>query len=315
MFVLYSIGVDIGGMNIKVGIVNVDGVILQQCRKPTDKTPNECINNIIQQINYLLQNNNLTTKDIRGIGIGCPGAVSSDKGLVDFLPNLGWYNVPLVKILSEAFSVPVAIANDASVAVLAEATFGVAKNYNNCLMLTLGTGVGGGIVIGKKLYDGGFGRGGELGHITLDLNGEPCSCGRRGCVETFVSATALIKQTKKAMNDNNNSVMWQDCEGDIDNVSGKTAFECAKKGDKSAQKVVDNYVKYLSESMMSLLNVFRPEVFILGGGISLQGEYLTDKITEYCEKFNYGYKSAPKTRILCASLGNDAGIIGASLIV
>ena len=311
----WTIGVDIGGMSIKAGLVDDNGKIIKECREKTAPNADACIKNLINQINFLLDSNQLTIKDISGIGVGCPGAVSPDTGIVDFLPNLGWVNVPLVKKIQEVFDVPVKIANDASVAALAEATYGVAKEYNNCLMFTLGTGVGGGMVLDKKLYDGGYGRGGELGHIVLDINGEPCTCGRRGCVETFVSATALIKQTKRAMLSDKDSAMWRYCDGNIEKVSGKTAFECAKNGDKTAQKVVDDYVMYLSESIMSFLNVFRPDAFILGGGISLQGKYLTDKVTEYCERFDYGYKSAPKTKILCASLGNDAGIIGASALI
>ena len=311
---MYRIGVDIGGMSIKVGLVNENGEIIQQCRKVTASTPSECISNLIDQINYLIETNNLTIKDVMGIGIGCPGSVLPTKGIVDFLPNLGWNNVPLVDILTKTFNLPIKLANDASVATLAEAKYGVAKDYESCVMFTLGTGVGGGVVIDNKLYDGFNGRGGELGHIILDLNGEPCTCGRRGCVETFVSASALIRQTKKAMCEDESSSMWEYA-GGIEGVDGKTAFECAKSGDKTALKVVDNYCVYLAESIMSLLNIFRPEVFILGGGISLQGEYLLKKVIDHCEKKEYGYKGAPKTKIVCASLGNDAGIIGAAALI
>lgn len=310
----FGIGIDIGGMSIKAGLVDNEGKIVRENRVKTAPTAKVCIDNMIGQINQLLIEQHITISQIKGIGIGCPGAVSPDKGVVDFLPNLGWNNVPLVALLQEKFDTQIKIANDASVAALGEAIYGVAKDYNNCLMFTLGTGVGGGIIIDKKLYDGGYGRGGELGHITLDVNGEPCTCGRRGCVETFVSATALIRQTKKAMELDKNSAMWS-YSGGLDGVNGKTAFECAKQGDSLAKTVVENYCKYLAESIMSLLNIFRPDAFILGGGISLQGKALTDKVTEYCEKFDYGYKSAPKTKILCASLGNDAGIIGASALI
>jgi glucokinase len=149
----------------------------------------------------------------------------------------------------------------------------------------------------------------------LYLDGEQCTCGRRGCVECYTSATALIKQTKKAMLLNKDSMMWECVGGDIDKVDGRTAFECEKKGDRSAKAVVDNYVMYLSESVLNMLNIFRPEAFILGGGVSAQGKNLTDRIESYCEKFDYGYKDAPKTKILTATLGNDAGIIGAAALV
>ncbi|MBQ3596827.1 MAG: ROK family protein [Clostridia bacterium] len=311
----YSIGVDVGGMSIKVGIVDENGVIIAQNRVKTAKTATQCINNLVDQINQLLDENNVSISEVNGIGIGCPGAVSPEIGLVNFLPNLGWENVELVKELKKYFNLEIKIANDASVAVLAEARYGVAREYNSCLMFTLGTGVGGGMVIDKKLYDGGYGRGGELGHITLDLNGEPCTCGRRGCVETYVSATALIKQTKNAMLLDKTTKMWDFVGGDIEKVDGRTAFECSKMGDKTATAVVDKYVYYLSESILSFLNVFRPDAFILGGGISLQGDYLTDKVTAYCEKSSYGYKDAPKTKIVTAKLGNDAGIIGAACLI
>jgi glucokinase len=182
-------------------------------------------------------------------------------------------------------------------------------------MFTLGTGVGGGIVIDKKLFEGGRSFGAELGHTTLVLDGVPCNCGRSGCIESYISATALIKQTKAAMLKNKNSLMWEFTNGDIDKVDGRTAFECAKKGDKAAITVRDKYVRYLSESIINMLNIFRPDAFILGGGVSAQGKYLTDLVQDYCEKKNYGYLSAPRTEIITAELGNDAGIIGAAALV
>ncbi len=310
-----AIGVDIGGMSIKVGLVDELGNIVSENRVQTAKTPDLCISNLTKQINDVLTENNLTIDDVRGIGIGCPGAVTSQTGTVEILPNLGWENVPLRDILKQSFDTTINLSNDANVAVLGEAVYGVAKDYENVVMFTLGTGVGGGIIIDKKLIEGGWSRGAELGHTTLVLNGRPCTCGRNGCVETYVSATALISDTKIAMQKDKNSKMWQYCSGDINNVDGKTAFECSKLGDKTAMKVVDDYVSYLSESIMNMLNIFRPQAFIIGGGICNQGEYLTDKIIAYLEKFDYGYKFAPKTKILTATLKNGAGIIGASALV
>ena len=314
--VMYTIGIDIGGMSIKVGLVSVDGKIIEQNRVKTAKNAKQCIKNMVKQINELLLSNNLTISDLKGIGVGCPGAVTSEIGVVDFLPNLGWKNVELVDILKKDFDIEIKISNDANVATLAEVIYGCAKDYKDCVMFTLGTGVGGGVVINKKLFEGGCSRGGtELGHATLIYDGESCSCGRKGCVECYCSATALIKQTKQSMQLNKDSLMWKYAENNLENVDGKTAFECAKLGDESANKVVEGYVAYLSESIISLLNIFRPQAFIIGGGISAQGDYLVNKIKEYCEKFDYGYKSAPKTEILVASLGNDAGIIGAAALI
>ena len=221
----------------------------------------------------------------------------------------------LYKKLKKYINTDIKISNDANVAALGEAIYGCAKDYNTSIMFTLGTGVGGGIIIDKKLFEGGWSRGAELGHITLVMDGEPCTCGRNGCIECYVSATALIKQTKEAMLEDKSSVMWDYVCGDLEKVDGKTAFECSKKGDKSANKVVDNYVKYLGESMLNMFNIFRPNAFILGGGVSAQGEYLNDKLRTYCEKFDYGYKRSPRPIILTATLGNDAGIIGAAALI
>ncbi len=312
---MFSIGIDIGGMSIKIGLVDDTGKIVEQTRFKTKNTANACISDMVDNISALLKKHSLAEKDLLGIGIGCPGAVSSDTGVVAFLPNLGWENVPLAQELKKHFNVKVVISNDANVAALGEAIYGAAKDYKNVVMFTLGTGVGGGIVIDNKLFEGGCSRGAELGHITLCLDGEPCTCGRKGCIERYVSATALMSQTRKAMLENKQSKMWEYVNGDIEKVDGKTAFECSKAGDDVACKVVDAYVKYLSESILSMLNIFRPEAFILGGGISAQGSYLTDKVTSYCEKFEYGYKDAPKTKIIVATLGNDAGIIGAAALL
>ena len=312
---MYSIGVDIGGMSVKVGLVDEKGKIFSKSIAKTASTPQKVVDELIKQIDGLLGDANLTIRDILGIGIGCPGAVNGETGIVDLLVNLGWNNVPLVQLLKKHYDTTIKISNDANVAVLAESLFGVAKDYNTAVMFTLGTGVGSGIVIDKKLYEGNCSKGAEIGHTTLVLGGKRCSCGRYGCVEQYVSATALISQTKEAMQRDKNSLMWEYVCNQIENVDGKTCFECAKQGDKTALEVVDTYVSYLAESMLNVFNTFRPEAFIVGGGISAQGDYLVNKITQYCEKFEYGYSTAPKTKILVASLGNDAGIIGASALV
>ncbi len=312
---MYIIGIDIGGMSVKVGLVDENGKIIEKNVEKTVPGYQNVINNMVSQVNRLLKPNNLTIKDIKGIGVGCPGAVSGKKGVIDVLPNLAWENVPLVKLLQDALGVKVLISNDANVAHLAEAVFGVAKNVNDSIMLTLGTGVGGGIVINKKLYEGTDSKGAELGHSTLILGGKPCSCGRSGCIETYVSATALMAQTREAMLEDKSSKMWDYVHGNIDNIDGRTAFECAKLGDATAEKVVSNYVMYLSESLMNMMNIFRPEMIILGGGVSGQGDYLINRINEYCEKYDYGYHGAPKPEIVIAKFGNDAGIIGAAALI
>lgn len=311
----YAIGVDIGGMSIKTGLVDQNGAIVDTRRTVTARNSETDVKNIVSDIKRLLEKNRLTEKDISGIGVGCPGAVSATTGIIDVFPNLGWYKVPLVEMIKKEIDVPVKISNDANVAALAETVYGVAKGYKNVIMFTLGTGVGGGIIIDGKLYEGNDGKGAELGHSTLILDGIPCSCGRTGCVECYVSATALIRQTKEEMLKNCDSLMWKICDGDIEKVDGKTAFDGEKEGDASAARVVNTYCKYLAESMMNMFNVFRPEAFVLGGGICAQGKNLTDRLKAYCKEHDYGYKLAPEVEILTAKLQNDAGIIGAALLV
>ncbi len=313
---MYTIGIDVGGMSIKVGLVDSDGVILEKNAVKTEQDPNLAVENMVKQIEQLLSNNGITAYDIDGIGIGCPGTVSNETGTVDVLSNLNkWTKYPIASNLKKYYDKPIVISNDANVATLAEVKYGVAKGFNNCVMLTMGTGVGGGIVINKKLYEGMDSKGAELGHVTLVMNGLPCSCGRNGCIERYVSATALMNQTKEAMLNDKNSLMWECVDGDINKVNGKIPFDCAKKGDKSAITVVDNYVAYLSESMMNYMNIFRPDVFILGGGVSNQGDYLVERVKGYCEKFDYGYPLAPRPEIKIAKFGNDAGIIGAAALL
>ena len=312
---MFRVGIDIGGMSIKVGLVDEHGLIIAHNRRKTESTAEKCISNMVEQINELLKNNYLTIKDIKGIGVGCPGAVTRKTGVVAFLPNLGWTNVPLVSMLKKDFDVDIVISNDANVAALAETMYGCAKDFNDVIMFTIGTGLGGGIVIDKKLYEGYQSRGAELGHATLILGGEPCTCGRSGCIECYTSATALIKQTKNAMQNDKDSKMWEFVDGDVEKVDGRTAFECAKLGDKTAKTVQDTYIMYLGESILNMLNIFRPEAFIIGGGVSAQGKYLTDLLDDYCKKFDYGYKNAPVPKILTATLGNDAGIIGAAALI
>ena len=313
---MYYLGIDIGGMSIKCGLVSVEGEILYSQAIQTENHPQEeQIKRIARLIFDVLAKNNLTKSQIKGVGIGCPGAIIAGQGIVKTSANLKWTDFPLKDLLSKEIGIPVRVANDADSATLGEAIFGVAKNKSNVILLTLGTGIGGGIVINKKLYEGHAGTAGELGHIVMVKNGLPCGCGRNGCYEQYASATALIRQTKEAMLEDKTSKMWEYANGNIENVNGVTAFACAKQGDKLAQKVVDTYIEYIAEGILDYCNIFRPEMIILGGGISKEGEYLTDKIKDYLEKYNYGYKGTPKAEIVTAKLKNGAGIVGAASLI
>ncbi len=309
------IGVDIGGMSIKIGLVNEEGNLLAKTVVKTESDAESVIKTLGESLVKFLRDNGLSAKDIEGVGIGCPGAITGSTGVVEYSNNLGWKNVRLVDGLKKYLDVEYKISNDANVAALGEVIFGVAKGFNDVVMFTLGTGVGGGIIIDKKLYEGNESKGAELGHAILVLGGEDCTCGRKGCIEAYCSASALIRDTKRAMLADTNSKMWEYAGNDINNVNGRTAFAMARENDESAMKVVENYVMYLSESIMNYCNIFRPEAFVLGGGICGEGKFLIDKVVDYCEKRHYGYQGTPAVKILTATLGNDAGIIGAAALL
>lgn len=311
-----NIGVDIGGMSFKYGVVDDKGNILFKNVIKVDKSlsQEEIIINLAQGINSSLADWNIDKSDIAGIGIGCPGAINSTLGICEKAYNLGFENLNICALIKKHTNLDCRITNDANAACLAEARFGAAKKYNNIVMLTLGTGVGGGVIIDKKLYEGNLGKGTELGHMVIKVDGRSCSCGRRGCLEAYASASALIKKTKEELNKDHSSSMWIDIDSNLDNVNGLTAFENEKKGDKAAKKVIDYYVKYLGEGLLNLMNIFRPEVIVLGGGLSNQKEYLNNKLMNYCRKRFFGFENCPEVGIVTATLGNDAGIIGASCL-
>ena len=313
---MYYIGVDIGGMSIKTGIVDESGKILTSSVIETEKIqPEKQIEKIANQIEKLIEDFNVKKCEIVGVGVGCPGAIDVRNGVVKSSSNLKWTEFPLKCLLEESLGLKVRVANDADCATLGEVLFGAGKGYSTAVMLTLGTGVGGGVVLNGKLYEGPFGMASELGHITLKMGGEPCGCGRSGCFEQYASASALIRISKEKMLENRSSKMWEYCQNDLDKVNGKTAFDCAKNGDFTANLVVDEYVKNLSEGMLNYCNIFRPELIIIGGGISKEGDYLISKVKSYMQKYNYGYLGSPKCEIIVAKLRNDAGIIGASALV
>ncbi|MCH5156243.1 MAG: ROK family protein, partial [Clostridiales bacterium] len=294
-------------------VVDEKGNILKKDRVVTDVAggPHKIISDIGNVIKSLVDVND---RDFLGVGIGCPGAINSARGTVDRAFNLNWHHVALVDELARIINRHIKVSNDANVAALGETMFGVGRTYTDTIFLTLGTGVGGGIVLNGKLYEGNESKGAELGHMVLVVDGEPCSCGRRGCMEAYCSATALIRETKKAMLADKQSAMWKTAPT-LDDVDGKTAFECSKQGDRAACSVVDYYVKYLGEGMLNFANIFRPQAIILGGGVCAQGDYLIYKLKDYCKDRNYGFADTPRFDILTAQLGNDAGIIGAAGLI
>lgn len=306
----YYIGIDLGGTFIKGGIVDDTGNILI-----SDKVPTESKNgagrvalNIANLCKTLLSGVNMTTSDIIGIGMGVPGMIDSAKGEVVYSNNLGWEHFFISDEVEKQTGLPVKIANDANVAALGETKFGCGKDYNNTVMLTLGTGVGGGIIINGKLFEGNRSAGAELGHSVIVAGGEQCTCGRKGCLEAYASATALIRDTKRAMLADKNSKMWEI--GSIENVMGKTAFDY-KDVDESARKVVEDYIEKLGVGITNIANEFRPEAVILGGGVCAQGDNLIKSLQEFVNKEIFAGNKGPQVKILTATLENRAGILGA----
>ena len=225
------------------------------------------------------------------------------------------HHVPLAKMLTERTGISeIHLANDADAAALGEAVAGAAKGAKCAVMITLGTGVGGGIIIDGKIYSGFNHAGGELGHLVIEKDGRPCSCGRKGCWEAYSSATGLVKMTKEKMEANKDSKMWDLCDGKLEKAGGKTSFKSARLGDKAGKEVVDAYVSYLACGLTNIINIFQPEILSIGGGVCNEGDYLLDPVKKLVFSECYSRDGVPQTEIRIATLGNDAGIIGAAAI-
>ncbi|MBQ4071757.1 MAG: ROK family protein [Clostridia bacterium] len=310
----YYVGIDLGGTFIKGGIVDDLGNIIYTDKIPTEgnRGQDAVAENIARLAKMLLARTGLSTDDVEGIGMGVPGMIDSEKGIVLLSNNLRWYDFHIAEAVSSLTGLRVKIANDANVAVLAEAKFGAAKNRKNVIMLTLGTGVGGGIIANGALYEGNMSVGAELGHMVIKSDGERCTCGRQGCLEAYASASALIRETKKAMQAHPESKMWQTYTPD--NASGKTAFDY-KDTDEFAKEVVDRYIQNLATGITNLVNIFRPEVVLLGGGVCAEGDNLIIPLQRLVNEKMFAGKAGPESKILIATLGNTAGTLGAASLL
>lgn len=310
----YYVGIDIGGTFIKGGVVDDLGNIIVESKVPTGAESGDkaVAKNIAELTRSLVKDAGLELSDIFGIGMGVPGMIDSSRGEVVYSNNLRWEHFMISEEVEKLTGLKVKIANDANVAALGEARFGCGKEYKTTVLLTLGTGVGGGIVIDGKLYEGNRSAGAELGHIVIAAGGERCTCGRRGCLEAYASATALIRETKKAMKDNPESKLWNI--GSPDKVDGRTVFDYMNV-DRAAAEVVENYVTMLGCGIANIANELRPEAVILGGGVSAQGENLISPLNEFLKKEIYGGDRGPSVKLLVAKLGNSAGILGAAALL
>lgn len=310
------IGVDLGGTNIKVGIVNQGGQILFQNSRTTNPSRlyRLIIQDIIEQIEEGMIQVGKTVKEIKSIGIGIPGIAELQTGNVIYCTNLSWYNVPIGEMIRKHFDKPVFIENDATVAALAESISGSTKGVPNSVFLTLGTGVGGGIIINHKVYSGSHGAGSEIGHMIVGENFYECNCGRNGCLETFVSATAMIRYAQKHIQEGvTDTEILNMAEGIIENITAKMIFDSAQKGDLLAKKVVERMIKYLSIGIANIHNMLDPDRVTIGGGVSKAGNALLEPLREAVSKQSF-CKGVKYGDITLAQLGNDAGIIGAAFL-
>ena len=312
----YLMGIDLGGTNIAAAIVTQDFRIVRKGKVPTlaQRKGEEIIADMGALCNRLMAEEGLTVDDFVGCGIASPGIADDKTGKIVYTNNLPFRDFPIVKLLHD--SVPferIAVGNDANAAALGEAVAGSAKGVDTMVLITLGTGVGGGIIIDGKIYSGFNSAAGELGHTVITVDGAPCTCGRKGWWEAYSSATALVRHTKEVMEQCKDSEMWQRCHGTLDRVSGVTAFAAAKAGDKAGQQVVDWYIRHLAIGLTNMINIFQPEVLCIGGGVSKEGDNLLKRLVPKVEKECYN-RDVEKTRICIATLGNDAGLIGAAML-
>lgn len=308
----YIIGADIGGSYIKCGVVKYDGEVVATGKAPTPiETGVESIVRVIKKMSDKLLSDAGITKDcVIGVGIGSAGAVDSRKGEVCFAANLIMDRVPLASIAEETLDLPVKIANDANCACIGEWKFGNGRTFSDMIFVTLGTGIGGGIIIGNQLFEGNGGAGGEIGHMLLCKDGRQCSCGRKGCFEAYASGGALVRQTLEAMQNDKKSKLWKVLD-ESKMITPKLIFEMSQK-DKLAKHIVDDYIVNLSEGLVDLCNIFRPQAIIIGGGISAQGDRLIEPVKRYVNDHIFAKASTPSVEVLQAKLGNNAGIIGAA---
>lgn len=310
----YYVGIDLGGTFIKGGIVNDLGELVVDDKTPTESQfgAQRVSENIANLAKSLIEKLGLDASDVEGIGMGVPGMIDSKTGTVIYSNNLGWEDFKIGETVQALTGLTVKIANDANVAALGEVKFGAAKDCENAVLFTLGTGVGGGIVADGKLLEGNKSAGAELGHSVIVLDGEQCTCGRKGCLEAYASASALIRDTKRAMQANKDSKMWEI--GDLDKVTGKVAFDYYHT-DKYAKQVVDNYVKHLACGITNAANIFRPETVLLGGGVCAQGDNLVKPLQKLVNEEIFAGQMGPQVPVRIAELGNLAGILGAAALL
>lgn len=318
---MYTIGIDLGGTNIAAGLVDSEGRILQKDSTPTrtQRHPDEIVADMAAICRRLTEAAGLTLADVCHVGVAVPGTADRERGIFTYAPNLPFLNYPLRDKLSALLGgKDILLENDANAAAWAEATVGCAKGTRFSVLITLGTGVGGGAILDGKIHSGFNAIGGEFGHMVIKKDGRRCGCGRKGCWEAYSSATGLIRSTREAMEEwtkaGRKTVLTELAGGDPAAVSGRTAFDGADRGDEASRQVIADYIADLACGIANVINLLQPEVLSIGGGICNQGDALLLPLREQVYKEIYMGDMAPRTDIRIATLGNDAGILGAALL-
>lgn len=311
----YYVGIDLGGTNIVAGVVDEKYNIVAKASTKTNcpRPEKEIADDMAKMAIQAVENAGLTMEQIEWIGVGTPGIANSETGIIEYSNNLGFKNTPMVEYIRETIDKPVFIENDANAAAYGEYVAGAAKGAKNAVCITLGTGVGGGIIIDGKIYSGSNFAGAEIGHTVIEVDGAQCSCGRKGCFEAYSSATGLIRMTKEAIAENPDGIMAKMAEKN-GKVTARTSFDSMREGDEAAKVVVDKYIKYLAAGITNTINIFQPDVLCIGGGVCNEGDALLLPVKAIVKEEVYTRNSEKNTEIVIAKLGNDAGIIGAAFL-
>ncbi|MBE6902287.1 MAG: ROK family protein [Ruminococcaceae bacterium] len=309
----YYIGIDIGGTNIACGVVNDSCEIIARSKVKTNapRPYAEILEDIKQAVRLACEDAKIAPSEAEAIGIGCPGTCNN--GVVEYSNNLGFVNVPIRDDIQTEFGVKTYLGNDADAAAFGEFVAGAAKGATNAVAITLGTGVGAGIIINGKLYSGSNCAGGEIGHTVLVVDGRQCTCGRKGCFETYSSATGLIRTTNEAAQRNPDSIVAKLIEAD-GRTSARTAYNALKQGCPVGKEITDEFVKYLAVGIANTINIFQPDILCIGGGVCNEGDTLLVPLKKTVAEQVYTKNSAKNTEIAVCKLGNDAGIIGAAML-